>query len=357
MLQATASLIAEARGEEQGRLLPYMGTKREGSSVASYPSKRDYQRRIGYSFTARLRNRVCSDSCLKFVYLSCATLVSASFIIECILLHLIVVPYLSESVFEPGICKYNGSRRDDSPKKCENKCSKERSSFPCLQIRVVFTPLYVDPNLSHHNQTSDTDDRELSATLESVIRKQLDSPFASHWIPQQNENIPANARYNFSSPESRVLYLYDYFSTFAAHKASRCSTSPCHRREEDNKDAVEDFKRVLWRQHIFLCYARPRKASHSTEPHNQVADINPPGLDTTTTSTILGPEETTQTPVWPRKDPKDAAAIIYRLYTPTMFFHSLCWPGGIFLSALVILLFTYLADGCQAWARDKTVIA
>lgn len=57
------------------------------------------------------------------------------------------------------------------------------------------------------------------------------------------------------------------------------------------------------------------------------------------------------------RDAQDAAAILHRLYSNAMFWHSLCWPGGIFFGSLLLLLFTYLADGCEAWASDKTVIA
>ncbi|XP_018646188.1 hypothetical protein Smp_146260 [Schistosoma mansoni] len=144
------------------------------------------------NFTKRLKNRICSNSCLKIIYLSCATLISASFIIECILLHLIIIPYLSESIFEED----------------------------------------------YSTVTSD-------ATIIST--------------DTSNYTI----FYDFESSESRIVYLYDYFSTFTAYKTSRCATSPCHRREEDNKLAVEEFKRDLSRRNIFRCYATPTP-SHTT---------------------------------------------------------------------------------------------
>ncbi|KAA3674514.1 uncharacterized protein DEA37_0000666 [Paragonimus westermani] len=379
MLQATASLIAGARVEdEQGRLLSYLNNRHNGSSAASGVPKRDYQRRFNYSLTARLRNRVCSDSCLKFIYLSCATLVSASFIIECILLHLIVFPYLSESVFEPGVCKFSAARREDDPKKCENKCSKERSTFPCLQLLVVFTPIkFTSPVLDTGHETLEqhsmktTGKNAVAPVTDPFVGKESASlfknrpaslQFATLWDMQQRYDIPPNARFNFSSPESRFVYLYDYFSTFAAHKTSKCSTSPCHRREEDNKNAVEDFKRVLWRRHLFLCYARPVKVLNTSEPNSLRWFQKTGASDGDSHSGNRNDDHESDRPIIQSsisvpKASKDAAAILYRLYTPSMFFHSLCWPGGIFLGALVVLLFTYLADGCQAWARDKTVIA
>nr|VZI09090.1 unnamed protein product [Spirometra erinaceieuropaei] len=55
-------------------------------------------------FFSRVRRKYCSGACLKVVYLACATLVSASLIIECILANLVIKPYMSESAFESGVC-------------------------------------------------------------------------------------------------------------------------------------------------------------------------------------------------------------------------------------------------------------
>ncbi|VDP67931.1 unnamed protein product, partial [Echinostoma caproni] len=198
-----------------------------------------------------------------------------------------------------------------------------------------------------------------------------------------------------------------------------CATSPCHRREEDNNVAVEEFKRELWARKEFLCYARPSKqstpialppdildysaesyasltetqSSSLSDPVEQVdnndevseeaedADLLDDGLTDETTTTFAATTKTTTASVGIQsnkqiqsrsrdkklllaslfsplsRDPQDAAAILHRLYSSAMFWHSLCWPGGIFFGSLLLLLFTYLADGCEAWASDKTVIA
>lgn len=172
-------------------------------SVESKTSKH-YVGRTNYSVFTRFKQNFCSNSCLKFVYLSCVTLISASFIIECILLHLIIVPYLSESIFKEGMCKYNDSKHEVSNKRCENKCSKERSTFPCLQLKVIFTPLYPINQKEYKNQL------QFSKINHNA-----------HEFVQSNNNSLA---FNFKSPESQVVYFYDYFSTFITHKSSFVSS-------------------------------------------------------------------------------------------------------------------------------------
>ncbi|VDP72286.1 unnamed protein product, partial [Echinostoma caproni] len=227
MLQATASLMAEARAEEQGRLLSsYMGDKTEPTGGTL---KRELSRRSGYTLTTRLRTRVCSDSCLKVVYLSCATLISASFIVECILLHLIIVPYLSESVFEAGACRYISSR-SEMKKRCENKCSKERSYFPCLQISVRFTPFRQILPVSGVGTNGTATTGSIRTGAESVLVQSWNrflseglhsSQYDSLWDSVQRRELTKEMLQGLNTTESRMVYLYDYFSTFAAHKAAR----------------------------------------------------------------------------------------------------------------------------------------
>ncbi|CAH8597139.1 unnamed protein product [Schistosoma turkestanicum] len=345
------------------------------------------------TFATRLKNRICSNSCLKMVYLSCATLISASFIIECILLHLIIVPYLSESIFEEGMCRYIGSRRDESNKRCENKCSKERSTFPCLQIKAIFTPIHIIPYEkansqinqeimqkrmeSYENMNNNLNPMENSLTFIVGYSSAPAAAAASAIVPTDTSNY--TVFYNFESSESRLVYLYDYFSTFATYKTSRCATSPCHRREEDNKLAVEEFKHDLSRRNIFRCYATPKPSSShflNNEQQNpsSTSSSSSSSSSTSSSSSVLSISQSsiistnsTLVPVnhklptnryhLPQLDSSHAAAILHRLYTPSMFMHGLLWPGGIFLIALIILLFTYFTDSCEAWAGDKTVIA
>ncbi|VEL40622.1 unnamed protein product [Protopolystoma xenopodis] len=198
-------------------------------------SKRDQPQQLADKFRARL----FSDSCIKFIYLSCATLISASFIVECILLHLVVTPYLSESVFEPGVCRINGSFHKDILR-CENKCSKDRSSFPCLQIRVYYTPLVPITNVSKTPLEGIAPDDEVEWS------RQPDISFASGeptWRPgerrfSQNALSPqalaANllepgrnrpSGYNFASEETRLVYLYDYYSTLVTYSKNQVTAS------------------------------------------------------------------------------------------------------------------------------------
>ncbi|VDP58944.1 unnamed protein product, partial [Schistosoma mattheei] len=186
-----------------------------------------------YNIATRLKSRLCSNSCLKIVYLSCATLISASFIIECILLHLIIVPYLSESIFEEGMCKYSSSRRDDTNKRCENKCSKERSTFPCLQLKVIFTPIHIIPykksnqelinkhiNYKNHNNNNNDNMDHIDNSFRSMMdyTNTINDPNLIH-----SDTSNYTIYYDFESSESRIVYLYDYFSTFTAYKTSRVS--------------------------------------------------------------------------------------------------------------------------------------
>ncbi|KAK4474975.1 hypothetical protein MN116_002077 [Schistosoma mekongi] len=333
-----------------------------------------------YNFATRIKSHICSNSCLRIVYLSCATLISASFIIECILLHLIIVPYLSESIFEEGMCKYSSSRREELSKRCENKCSKERSTFPCLQLKVIFTPIRVIPYQRKSLNHQPFNNQEL-------IKKHIDyqnyyyhnnnNPLENPLMPMLSSYSTASSAsaatamapttdvtnytlfYDFESSESRMVYLYDYFSTFATHKTSRCSTSPCHRREEDNKLAVEEFKRDLSRRNVFRCYAPPLTTHSLNTVSSYIPSSSQPSTlsNSSTVSTSKSSSINRHLPLHSQADLKDAAAILHRLYTPSMFMHGLLWPGGIFLTALIILLFTYFTDSCEAWAGDKTVIA
>lgn len=141
---------------------------------------------------SRIRKKCCSGTCLKFVYLACATLVSASVIIECILAHLVITPYVSESVFESGVCfiyrTVTGRRV-----KCENKCSKDRSAFPCAMVQVIYIPA---PNVQ---------EEEISKVVEAL----------RYQDPRAREYLEVR--------EARLLYLFDYFSTYAAYKADKVS--------------------------------------------------------------------------------------------------------------------------------------
>lgn len=142
---------------------------------------------------SRIRQKYCSGTCLKFIYLACATIVSASFIIECILLHLIITPYMSESVFESGVC-YCYYKAPGRRMKCENKCSKDRSSFPCASVQVLYIPL-VDEEV------------DISKVISFIKTRNID---ASRFLKVR---------------ESRILFLYDYYSTYSSYRPDKVSIS------------------------------------------------------------------------------------------------------------------------------------
>lgn len=81
------------------------------------------------------------DPILKITYLTCATLITTTFIVECILLHLVIMPYCHESGFTPTECAYKQAHVVLNAVKCENKCSKDRSSFRCIRVIVTYTKL------------------------------------------------------------------------------------------------------------------------------------------------------------------------------------------------------------------------
>lgn len=76
---------------------------------------------------------------IKVTYIVCAVTLTTSFIVGSFLVHMLVLPYFHESEFEPGICSIQKIDLHLSDRlKCENKCSKERSSFPCIRVTIFF---------------------------------------------------------------------------------------------------------------------------------------------------------------------------------------------------------------------------
>ncbi|VDD75057.1 unnamed protein product [Mesocestoides corti] len=299
----------------------------------------------------RIRQKYCSGTCLKFVYLACATLVSASIIIECILAHLVITPYISESVYESGVCLLYYTATGKRVK-CENKCSKDRSAFPCAVVQVVYIPALVQED-------------QIPAVIEAL----------RHRTPAVKEYLVVK--------EARLLYLYDYFSTYAAYKADKCSTSPCNRREADNVETVDQYLRELHATGLMPCYARPlHKKLSSRDVHSwkhrlnstkqSVADFIGTFPDTNENEFIPfqtmdwllkwtnSPlEETSYRQVFllQTQGHLSAAALMHRLYPDTLLFHSLFWPIAIILCCLLLIGLAYVVDGCKVWRTDMTVIA
>ena len=71
-------------------------------------------------------------------YIFCATLFTCSLLTGIIILYLVVLPYLHEHGFEESVCHVTKIDPDLPILKCENRCSRERSFFPCLRVNVVY---------------------------------------------------------------------------------------------------------------------------------------------------------------------------------------------------------------------------
>ena len=71
-------------------------------------------------------------------YIFCATLFTCSLLTGIIILYLVVLPYLHEHGFEESRCRVAEIEQDSPILKCENRCSRERSFFPCLRVNVIF---------------------------------------------------------------------------------------------------------------------------------------------------------------------------------------------------------------------------
>ncbi|TGZ52263.1 hypothetical protein CRM22_010674, partial [Opisthorchis felineus] len=134
--------------------------------------------------------------CLKVLYLTCATVITTTFIVECILAHLVVQPYLHESAFTLTNCSYVHAHIVNHAVKCENRCSKDRSRFPCLQVLVRYT-----------------------------------SRGANH-----------------------TVILFDNIATYHQYKAYGCATSSCHHRDADNTAYVLRFEHRIKHRNHFECY-------------------------------------------------------------------------------------------------------
>lgn len=82
-------------------------------------------------------SRATKENWFKIIYLASISIFVSTFIVICILMHLVIIPYLHETSFIDALCRLNETRMGEEVK-CENKCSKDRSRFRCLQIVVHY---------------------------------------------------------------------------------------------------------------------------------------------------------------------------------------------------------------------------
>ncbi|KAL5109885.1 hypothetical protein TcWFU_002000 [Taenia crassiceps] len=141
----------------------------------------------------------------------CLTTLTMSLIIECILLNLVILPYLHESYFEEATCYLQYIEPNMPMLKCENKCSKDRSQFPCLKVHV----LYEWENRNHSAKLFDT--------------------IGTH------ENYKKHGEQNGDTSPFVMPTL-------------NCVTSTCYRRPEDNRYVVDLFRMRLLSRTRFRCF-------------------------------------------------------------------------------------------------------
>ncbi|VDM32175.1 unnamed protein product [Hydatigera taeniaeformis] len=129
-------------------------------------------------------------------YIFCTTLFTCSLLTGIIILYLVVIPYLHEHGFEESTCNIAKIESDMPILKCENRCSRERSFFPCLQVSVIF---------------------------------------------QRNNT-------NFSAT------LFDTIETHEHYRRYGCVTHFCNKRLEENTFAINVFRWRLTKQPVFRCF-------------------------------------------------------------------------------------------------------
>nr|CAH8823198.1 unnamed protein product [Trichobilharzia regenti] len=142
------------------------------------------------------RQNTYRETFIKTIYLTCATIITTCFIIECILIHLVILPCQHESGFLPTECTYVKTELVASSVKCENKCSKDRSTFQCIRVLVTYSRL--------------------------------------------NENFTAS--------------LFDNIATYQYYHSLGCATSSCHRQNSANHEWVEHFCQLIKKAARFPCY-------------------------------------------------------------------------------------------------------
>ncbi len=91
-----------------------------------------------YSAFDQVVDTICTGLLIKTVYIVCATTLTMSLIVECILVNLVILPYLHESHFGEANCYLHHIEPEMPLLKCENKCSKDRSMFPCLRVHIFY---------------------------------------------------------------------------------------------------------------------------------------------------------------------------------------------------------------------------
>ncbi|KAA0199955.1 Calcium-activated potassium channel subunit beta-2 [Fasciolopsis buskii] len=152
------------------------------------------------SVVSRARRSTFREPLIKVVYLTCFTLITTGFIIECILLHLVILPSQYETGFTATECAYLRTTLVMDSVKCENRCSKDRSAFQCVRVLISYS--------------------------------------------KSGKNYTAS--------------LFDNIATYQHYHFLGCATSSCHRQNSANQAWVQRFTQLVRRHGRFTCYTNEK---------------------------------------------------------------------------------------------------
>ena len=77
---------------------------------------------------------------LRVAYIGGVTLLTCALLLEGIFVRLLLIPYMRESTFSPAQCILRNTfyQYRAGFQRCESRCAKLASAFPCLVVRVHF---------------------------------------------------------------------------------------------------------------------------------------------------------------------------------------------------------------------------
>ena len=86
--------------------------------------------------TAAARWRIAT----RVAYIGGVTILTCAFLLEGIFVRILLIPYLHEAAFAPTQCILHNTfyHYRAGLQRCESRCAKLASSFPCLVVRVNF---------------------------------------------------------------------------------------------------------------------------------------------------------------------------------------------------------------------------
>ncbi|KAF5396923.1 Calcium-activated potassium channel subunit beta-2 [Paragonimus heterotremus] len=154
------------------------------------------------------------ETLTKISYLACSTLITAGFIIQCILVHLVVIPYRLEANFQQARCRSLNTTRVHEAVKCENRCTRDRQTrFECRRVKVLIwtdkrnktTGLIFDNIVTYINYGS------VGCSTSSCYTKFTEFNLQDHWFFQKmNRKNTFKCFIHDTGDMNAILYkLYD----------------------------------------------------------------------------------------------------------------------------------------------------